>query len=204
MGFVFPYRAVDADALTASSIARASGRAGATGEANATPNRAPNPRLFLARFCPEILCVRERIGPALRIRVPARRRHAQVGERPRLAPSGPQRRFAGRVAHAPSLVATSVLGRSMGGTIAPPVLTAAPAPRSKGFKDLQRLGGGDAHMSGATRDDVRRDCEGPTAPWPCVPLLGPSSGVQTVMWTTMVEFQLSAAWREDIVLTPDR
>lgn len=43
----------------------------------------------------------------------------------------------------------------------------------EGFKDLQRLRGGDAHMSGATRDDVRRDCEGPTAPLRSVPILGP-------------------------------
>lgn len=60
------------------------------------------------------------------------------------------------------------------------------------FKGLRRLGNrSPAGMRGEPGTSAVAG-RGPTAPWPCVPLLGPFVGVRTVMWTTMVEFQLTS------------
>ena len=145
----------NAKALTASSSARASGRMGAT-ERQERRRIGHRIRLYLVRIVRKCSAFASGIGLALRTRAPARRRDAHMGrERPRLATSGPQLRRWGGVAHAPSLLRHMCWGAPRAAqTAARPHCSAG--AKIEGSQGLAAAGGGDAHTSGVTRDDVRR------------------------------------------------
>jgi hypothetical protein len=95
-------------------------------------------------------------------------------ERPRRSALGPRLQRAGGVAHAPSLLRQLCWGAYRGGTnrrqfwLRRQTVTLL----VQGLRRLARRLQSSRHRSRGL--DRRRCAEGPTAPWPCVPLLGPS------------------------------
>ena len=94
-------------------------------------------------------------------------------ERPRRSALGPGAQHVGGVAHAPSLLETPVLGRLPGGTNRRPPGSARPASTSAPSVDCGASMTAVAPESRASREESPSRRRGPTAPWPCVSLLGP-------------------------------
>jgi hypothetical protein len=81
----------------------------------------------------------------------------------------------------PFLAATPVLGRLPGGTNRRPPDWAQPATTSAPSVDCGASMTAVALESRASREIAATTGGGPTAPWPCVPLLGPPVGVGTAI-----------------------